>query len=256
MKNFISLLTTDLSRALLSLTFMMSIIFIMSIMFISSSGFMAESIDVIAILGHSLTGSGSVLFVICIAPILPYGLSFAKDLEDKAPPFWMIRTGTRKYAMSKLLSAIIAGFLSVFIGIIFFSVILSFFFPLLNQITSGDSYAVLLENNSPVFYILVIAIHYSLSATLFAGGAMTISTFLPNKFSVIATPIVIYFVLMRLTDLTSIPAFLKAGSMVQGIYPDVSPLSAFLYKLIPVIGVLGLMLYVTVNQMQKRMGTS
>lgn len=256
MRVFLSLLRADLYRALLSLPFLMSIVFILLVMIISSSGFMTETADVIYVLGHALSGSGSTLFILCIAPILPYGMSFASDLEEKVPPFWIIRTGPKKYAISKLLAATIAGFLSVCLGIIIFSFIMSMFFPLFTQVSSGNSYALLLENNSPVIYILVIAIHHALSAVLFAGGAITISTFIPNKFSVIAAPIVVYFVLMRLTDLTSMPDFLKPSFIVQNIFPDVSPMAAFLYKLIPVVGVLGILLYVTVKQIQKRMGTS
>jgi hypothetical protein len=256
MKVFIALLKADLSRALLSLNFIISIIFIIFVMFISSSGFIANTSDVIYILGHALTGSGSTLFILCIAPILPYGMSFASDLEDKASPFWVIRTGAKKYAASKFISSIIAGFLCVGISIAVFTLILSMFLPLFKEISSGDSYTALLENNWAGMYLLTIAVHYSLSSALFAGAAVAVSAFIPNKFSVIAVPIVIYFVYMRLTDQASIPEFLKAGNLVQSIYPNVSPLAAFLYKLIPVVGILSILLRVTVNQIRKRMVTS
>lgn len=225
-------------------------------MFVSSSGFMTETSGVTDLLSHALSGSGSLLFILCIAPILPYGMAFASDVEEKASSFWIIRAGTKKYAFSKFLSASIVGFLSVSTGIVVFSYAMSIFFPLFHEVSSSDAYATLLVNNSPVLYILVIALHYSLSAALFAGGAIAISTFIPNKFSVIATPIVIYFVLMRLTDLASIPEFLKASFLVQSIYPDVNPLTAFLYKLIPVIGILSILLFVSIKQMEKRVGTT
>jgi hypothetical protein len=252
MKVFIALLKADLYRALLSLNFIISIIFIIFVMFISSSGFITNTSDVIYILGHALTGSGSTLFILCIAPILPYGMSFASDLVDKASPFWIIRAGTKRYAASKFISSVIAGFFSVGISIVSFTLILSISFPLFNEISSGDSYAALLENNKAGMYILAITVHYSLSAALFAGAAVVVSAFIPNKFSVIAAPIVIYFVFMRLTDLASIPDFLKAGNLVQSIYPDVSPSAAFLYKLIPVVGILSILLRITVNQIKKR----
>src|SRR5690625_1452291 len=124
MKVFISLLRADLYRALLSLAFLMSFVFILLVMIISSSGFMSEKADVMYILEHALSGSGSTLFILCIAPILPYGMSFASDLEEKVPPFWIIRTGPKKYAISKLLAATIAGFLSVCMSIIIFSFIM------------------------------------------------------------------------------------------------------------------------------------
>ncbi|AEE96633.1 hypothetical protein [Mahella australiensis] len=256
MKLFISLMKADLYRAILSFNFIISVAFIIFVMFISCSGFITDTADVMYLLGHALTGSGSTLFVLCIAPILPYGMSFASDTEDKATFFWVIRTGVKKYAISKFISSIIAGFLSVCIGIVIFSLLMSVFFPLFNQISSGDSYIALLENNKPIMYILVIAVHYSLSAALFAGGAIAVSAFISNKFSVIAAPIVIYFVLMRLVTHASIPVFFKPDFLVQSIYPNVSPLEAFLYKLMPVIVLLGILLFVTVKQIKRRIETS
>lgn len=257
MKVFFTLLKVDLKRALLSFSFMASVGSILLIMFVSSSGFMSYAmIDVVHLIEHALTGSGSTFFILAIAPILPYGMSIALDIEEKVSPFWIIRSGTKKYAVSKFLSAIIAGFLSVMVSIIGFSLILSLFFPLLNVVSVGSSYATLLENNFPIRYILVIAFHYSLSGGLFAGGAIVISTFIPNKFSVVAMPIVIYFVLVRLTDLAPIPHFLKVSVLVQDIYPNVSPLASFLYKLIPIIVILFLLGSVTVKQIHRRMGIS
>lgn len=256
MKVFIALLKADLHRALLSLNFIISTIFIMFVMFISCSGFIADTSDVIALIDHALTGSGSTLFILCIAPILPYGMSYAVDLEDRALPFWVIRTGTKQYAISKFISSAIAGFLSVFLSIVIFSQIMSVFFPLLNSMTTGGSYAVLLENNRIGMYILAIATHYGLSATLFAGAAMVVSAFIPNRFTVMAAPIVVYFVLMRLTDNALLPYFLRVSALVQDIYHGVSPLGAFLYKLIPVLCVLNILLSITVKQIDKRVGSS
>lgn len=256
MKVWISLLKADLYRALLSLYFIFSVIFILFVMLISCLGFISDTSDVLYLLGHALTGSGSTLFILCIAPILPYGMSFASDMEDKASLFWVIRTGTIKYATSKFISSIIAGFLSVGISIVTFSLVMSIFFPLFIQISSGDSYTALLASNMPVMYILAIAVHYSLSAVLFAGGAVAVSAFIPNKFTVVAVPIVIYFVLMRITDLASIPIFLKASYLVQSIYPNVSPSVALYYKLIPVAGLLSFLLIVTVKQIKKRIEMS
>lgn len=257
MKIFIALLKADLYRALLSLNFVISIMFTMFVMFISCSGYISNTSDVSYLLGSAITTSGSVLFILCVAPIFPYGLSFASDVEDKALPFWVIRAGNKKYAISKFLSSITAGFLSVASSMIIFSMIMSIFFPLFyGKPSTGSSYAILLENNQPWTYLLVLTMHYSLSGALFAGAALTISTFIPNKFSTMTAPIVIYFVLMRLTTQASIPNFLKPSFLVEGIYSGVSPASAFLYKLIPVVGILSIFLYATVKQIKKRIGRS
>ena len=256
MKLFLSLLKTDMYRALWSPKFITSVVSILFIMIISCSGFMRDGIDVIYLLGNALSGSGALLFILCIAPILPYGLSLASDFEDKATTFWVIRTGTGKYVTCKFISSLIAGFLVVGISIVAFSFFLSMKFPVYNGSTIGDNpYVVLLINNNPINYIFIFAIHYSLSAALFAGAAITVSAFIPNKFSVMVVPLVLYFVMIRLTDFASIPKFLKVGFLVQGFYNNVSPFEAFLYKLIPVIIMLSILLFITIKQIKKRVGS-
>lgn len=254
MKQFTSLLKADLKRAVLSNQFLFTLLFILLVMLISCSGFMRNKPDTIYLLGPALGGGGSGIFILCIAPILPYGMSFATDTEDKASSFWVIRAGTTEYAAGKFIASAVGGFLSVAVGIVAFSLIMSAFFPLYaGNSQTGDSYAALLQNNEPVLYILAIAVHYALSAALFAGTAMAVSSFIPNKFCALATPVVIYFVLMLITTYAPIPDFLKVSRLVQDIYPDVSPLAAFLYKLIPVAAVLAVLFYITVRRIKTRM---
>lgn len=255
MNKFFFTLQADLYRSVRSVNFLISIMVILLVMFISSGGFISPTTDALDLLGHGLTGSGSSIFILCIAPILPYGMSFALDMEERSTNFWMIRTGVKTYAISKYISAMIAGFLSVSLSIIIFTFGMTLFFPLLTTVNTGDSYALLLEQNKPILYVLLIAVHYGLSAVLFAGGAITVSAFISNRFTVVIAPLVFYFVLIRLTDLTSLPLFLRVSHLVQGIYPDVSPLASFLYKLLPVIGISGVLLYITVKQIQRRMRT-
>lgn len=256
MKIFISILRVDLRRAILSQNFMISMLFIILVMLISCSGFISDQSDVLYLLVNALTGSGSFMFILCIAPIFPYGISFVSDMEDKAFSFWIIRTGVKKYGISKFITSVIAGFLTVGAGIYFFSLIMSIFFPLFTDIPSGDTYTMLLKDNKPWIYILATAIHYSLSGALFAGLAMAVSAFIPNKFSVIITPIVIYFLTLRVTAQFSLPAFLKPNILVQGVYYCDSIIAAFLYKLIPVLIILVFLLYVTVRQIEKRIEKS
>lgn len=254
MKILITLLRADLKRALLSLHFFLSTFFIIIVMFISCLGFISSTSDVVELLGHALSGSGSTFFIFCIAPILPYGMSFASDMEDRVIPFWRIRAGTKKYAASKFIASIISSFLTVGIGIYIFVMVMSLFFPLFTTSSTGSSYAALLNDNRPGMYILVMAVHNSLSATLFAGIAMVVSSFIPNKFTVLSAPIAIYWVLMRVSTHISIPSFLEIGFLVQGIYHGVSPMAAFLYKVIPIAVLVAILLSITVRQIDKKVG--
>lgn len=257
MKNFLLLLRMDMNRAILSVNFILSTLFISLIMIVSCSGFLTKSSeDIVSMLEHALSGSGSPMIIFSILPILPYGMSFALDMEEKASTFWVIRTGSREYAVSKYIAAIISGFLTITVGIFVFALILSLFFPLFENNNNGNSYAVFLVNNKVGIYLLLYTIHNSLSGALFAGVAMTVSSYIPNKFTVLTIPIVVYFVLMRITTRASIPIFLKVDKLVQSIYPDVSPMTAFMYKLIPVTIILGILLSVTAKQVVRKLEVS
>lgn len=59
---------------------------------------------------------------------------------------------------------------------------------------------------------------------------------------------------MRLSAFAPIPEFLKPSPLVEGIQDAVSPLAAFLYKLVPVVGILGIFMNITVKQIKKRVG--
>lgn len=250
------MLKADFKRAFYARYFISSIVLILLIMFISSVGFMNEDSGAIDLLIFAMGGSGSTIFILCIAPILSYGMSYAVDVENKTPPFWLIRTGVRAYATSRFIVSVVMGFLSVGISIILFTWLSSLFFPVFNQVISADSYALLLENNQPYLYIIVVAVHYALSGALFAGCAIMISTYIPDKFSVIVIPVVVYFVLIRVTFVSSIPEYLKVSTLVDGIYPNVDPLAAFLYKLISVMVILFILLFMTIKKINRRMDTT
>lgn len=220
-------------------------------MLISCSGLLNGYYNVIDLLSFAF-GGGTMIFILCIAPILPYGMSYATDTEDKVPPFWVIRAGTAEYAAGKFIVSVVVGYLSVAVSVITFSLAMSAFFPLFSDNSAGDSYTALLKANLPALYILAIANHYGLSAALFAGTSITVSAFIPNKFCVLAAPVVLYFVLMLVTTFMPIHDFLKTDFLIQRIYPDVSPLAAFAYKFIPIAAVLGILLYVTVRKITSR----
>lgn len=253
MRQGISVLRMDLVRAVVSGRFAWTLLFLFAVMVISSYGHWdAPDGDVLYMLAGALKTSGSSIFLFCIAPILPFGTAFATELEDKAYPFWIVRTGVSRYSFCKFLAAALSGFLSIAIGIGLFALILSAFFPFFTQISSGDPYVVLLDQNRPGAYLLLQMIHYGLSGALFAGGAMAVSAYIPNKFSVVAIPVVVFWVLMRLTSLTGIPGYLQIGTIVQNI-SGATPGAAMLNKLVPTLLILIIQFYFFRSKTRRRM---
>jgi hypothetical protein len=229
----------DLLRAVISVRFVWTVLFIFVVMEISSYGYIdpRAHVDVFYLLGGAIGASGSSIFLFCIAPIMPFGTAFATDVEDKAYPFWVVRTGISGYSSSKFVAAALSGFLSIAAGIGLFTLIMSFFFPFFIQINSGNPYVVLLETNQPGAYLVLIMIHFGLSGTLFAGGAMAVSAYIPNKFSVVAIPVVVFWVLMRVTSIPGIPEILQIGIIVQA-FTGTTPWAAMLNKLVPTLLIL------------------
>src|SRR5690606_11795251 len=104
------------------------------------------------------------------------------DWEQRAHPFWMIRSGVSHYVMGKMLAAAFSAFLTTFFGILLYALILLFRLPLFTHISTGDAYVVLLEQDMPVIYILARAVHLSMSSMLFACLAIWVSVLVPNRF--------------------------------------------------------------------------
>jgi hypothetical protein len=142
-----------------------------------------------------------------------------------------IRSGVRFYAVSKLLASALSGFLVTFTGILLYALILLTRLPFFTRITTGDAYVPLLEAGKPVQYLLVSSAHLSLSSVVFAVAALWISAYIPNRFTAIAAPAVLYFALYRLTRFWEIPPFLNVATLVEGTYHAGSPLASFLVKL-------------------------
>lgn len=251
MKHFLSLTATNFYRSLFSGRFVFSVLGVITVLFLTSFGMMNSDSDVVSV--FMISGSGNMVLIMGVLPLLPFAMSFAMEWEERSAGFWMIRTGIRNYALSKVLVSAITGILATFSGILLYAILLLVKLPLYNDLnSSGDPYAPLLEAGMPVTYLLSYALHMSLSSALFAVAALWISAYFPNPFSTLAAPIVLYFILFRLTRTWGIPEFLSLVWIVEGPYHAGSPLLSLLLKLGTVIVLCLLMGYGTVVQIRRR----
>lgn len=250
MKPFISLLKVGFRRAIFSWHFLLSVSSVTLVLMMTSLGMIGPQSDVLSV--AIISGSGNIPLIVGILPLIPFAITFASEWEERAVSFWIIRSGVRAYAISKLMVSAWSGFLATFTGILLHTLLLWTQLPLYTTFQTGDAYAPLLDAGMPWPYLLSAAAHLSLSSALFAVVALWISTYIPNKWTALTAPVVLYFVLLRLTRNWDIPPFLKIGTLVEGTYHAGSPLTALLLKLGVVMFLIWLMGYGTIGQIGRR----
>lgn len=230
MKLFFFLLAVNIRRAIFSLRFAFCVCAIALIIFLTGLGLINNAGDVIYLLGLS-SGSENMMLIAGILPLLPFAVSFADEWEEHAAGFWMIRTGIRHYAVSKVLVSAVSGFLTTAAGLILFILIALTKLPLFINSTAGNAYSVLLDAGKPVQYLCCYIADISLSSVLFAVAAVWVSTYITNKFTAVAGPIVLFFMLHRITATLNIPQHLKISAIVHGGYGTGTPMQNLLFKL-------------------------
>ncbi|WP_238187615.1 hypothetical protein [Paenibacillus sp. L3-i20] len=250
MNLLMSLLLVSFRRALFSGRFAISVVGVTLALFLTSYGMISPQSDVLSVV--MLYGGGNLILIVGILPLLPFATTFASEWEERAASFWIVRSGVHCYAIAKVFVSAISGILVTFAGITLYALLLLTKLPFFTKSMTGDAYAPLLDANMPLLYFFSSAIHLSLSSALFAVAALWISAFIPNRFTAMAFPAVLYFVIFRLTNFWDIPEFLKLSKIVGETYHAGSPLASFLLKLGTVTVLCLLMGYGSVRQIRRR----
>ncbi|WP_200967539.1 hypothetical protein, partial [Insulibacter thermoxylanivorax] len=167
---------------------------------------------------------------------------------------WLIRSGVTHYVMGKMLAGAISAFLTTFLGILLYAVFLLFQLPLFTNISTGDAYAVLLEQNMPIIYILACATHLSMSSMLFACLAIWVSVLIPNRFVTLVAPIVIYFMMFRLTRFWGLPDYLNIPVIIEGTYDAGSAAASLITKCVTIFIPCLLLGFGAMKLMRRRIG--
>lgn len=247
---YLSLLQANFSRAIISWRFLVGICGVSLVLGIGSFGAMNDHEDVLSL--TMLSGTGNFVLIVLLLPLIPFATSFAAEWEERAIAFWLIRTGVRTYASCKVIVSAVTGFFTTFVGIMLYAVILSFFLPFHHVYNTGDAYEILLLQEMPVSYLFFSTAHLSLSSAIFAVLALWISTYFPNRFSALALPAVIYFVVYRLTRFWELPPYLHVSTLVEGTYHAGSAINTLFVKLSVVVVFIVLMGYGTTAKIRRR----
>ena len=239
-------------RALVSWRFLAACLGIAAVMYTTGYPYLdgAESIvDAVGVWGF-VRGTGIFIMTLAIFPLLPFSLSYAEEYNDKALHFWSIRMGIKTYVGIKFVVALLTAGMSYMIGS--FGCLLLYWIrvPLFLSVTSGDAYAILLEKERVVLYLVFLFIHFSLSAAFFSGLSMCISVYFPKKFAALMLPMVGYLFLGRMGS--GLPRYLNLFGYIEGTVNAGTPAISLLLKLVITIILLLVLGYCTIEKAERR----
>lgn len=207
------------------------------------------------ILKCSMSGSGTFTIILCTLPVIPYAVSLAEEHESNAIKSYIIRTGLKTYTLSKIVASLISGFLTVFITITIFTVVFIFFndFYIIGTANSG-AYDKMVDTGNQFGGWLLYAIHMSLSGSLTAVAALWMSTFIPNKYITIASPLMLFYVSIIVSPATAdMPWILYPVFWLEGIVFADTVIEQLLPKVCVVVVLTVLMSIGATLNMKRRM---
>lgn len=191
--------------------------------------------------------------LIILMAAIPTAASFCNDWCCQFIRPVVVRSGVKRYALSKVLVCVLSSFLIVLIGMALFFAFMSFLLPVAhdNPLNAPvPPYGSLLEGPVPVLYLLCVGSLFALSASLWTVIGLSVSARLPNKFVAVSTPLIASYLVQELTK--SLPPqfnlyYLSRARNILGQGAAVSFLySAFVFMAL--ISLAGYFFYVTVQR--------
>lgn len=214
------LFMTDMRRAVCSPRFCLGVAGVSALMLASVFGIQSSGESVWSLMRLAIHGNGFESIELCVFPVFAYGMSYALEWEQKVQRFLLIRSGVKEYMISKLAVCFLSGFLTVFLGLAVFIVLWCPFYPLYNHPVTPFQYESLMSEGKVLEGYLYYMVHQGITGGISAVCGVWISTIRPNRFAAAASPLVLYFCLLRVAEGLTIPEVLKplywAGAIYEG----------------------------------------
>ncbi len=200
MKNDTRIFQTYLVKAVSSPMFIVGILGITAICFSSLLNEIPNDLTTQMLIVKDFTALRRLFTVICS---LPFSANFANEWENDASTHYIMRCGVKKYLLSNVAVNFIVSTVCVFVGMIIFFVVFSFFVPLPLYLPQyGDIYEIdemLIYSVFPYSFVIVECFVFSLSCGMWSTFGVMLSAFLPNKYIAICSPLIANYVIERFT---------------------------------------------------------
>lgn len=226
------LLLSELKRGLFSRSFIVSCLGVTFLLFVAVGGMLQNESygSVWYFMGLALQGSGMASTILTILPIFAYGLSYAKEVEENALSFFVIRSGVTKYSLTKVIVAAMTGFFTLFVGIGLFLLLLWIKYPFFVNPSSYEAYDMLVNQGEALKGALFYLTHQGFVGAFVAVGAVCFSSFVPNAFTTAAAPMIIYFSLLRITSNMQLPMVIDPLYWIAAVYGGIDATQSLLIK--------------------------
>lgn len=223
--SFINLLKTDFHRAFFSIGFVVSALSSAAVLFYGYYGMYAgidfADINPVSCFINSFVW-GNIIYLMFLTPPLAYSAGFADDWRHGYFRSTIIRSGLKKYAISKCVASSLAGGLSTALGAMLFIL-----FLLIRNSVGYSSYADtnvnisafhdILKKDRPMLFFLCYLYVIFLQAIFWAALGLLASAYYPSRYVAYATPFVLGYVFHQIAASgVLLPNWLNPVTMATG----------------------------------------
>lgn len=139
--------------------------------------------------------------MIAITGALPFAANFAGEWTSRVTIGCVSRCGVKRYAVSNIVICFVSSLATVFLGIMLYAGVLSFFLPVFYDDGNpmNPIQETLLRGGLSWIYIIYRVLPFAASCGMWSVMGMTLTSFFPNKFIGICTPFVASYVIERIS---------------------------------------------------------
>lgn len=201
-------LVSDAKRLLKSFSFYISPVLVTFALFFSleNMGFVNNSVIATYLASTELTGI-MLAYVFCA---FPYAAVFCEDMEKQYIRYAVIRGNYKSYVISKLIIIYLSSLIVMVLGTVLFLFLCRLQGPWADwsidsfEIQLAGSYGWLVKSGHYFLYCTLSAVHLGILAGTLSVAAAFLSLYISNKMAVWLLPMLIYQILISLSNYTDI----------------------------------------------------
>lgn len=161
---------------------------------------------------HTCSGEAFSLLVFLLC-VVGGGISFCMEQKSQSIRYITLRGNARDYAIGKIVSAFLGGYLISLIGLVLGEFLLVI--PLYIQQGNWNCLTSCVEQ---IGLDILTDVVYSFRYGILSVVAVLVSVFIPDVFITMVAPIVIYYVYLNITGWFACPSFLDITQMTSAVY--------------------------------------
>ena len=259
MKNFLMMLKADFYRAFFSMGFLMGIVSTIAIFYFGSIGMMTGIGSAVAVFNNTYKYN-NISQLLILAATFAYSASFCIDWQTKFHYSLIVRSKTTAYTLAKCLAAVVAGGLSVAIGVLLFIGCICITQPsILPQAMEievefsvqafGD---LLMMRQAGLFFLSYLYIIF-LQAAFFSILGLLASAYLPNKYAAYISPFILGFAMNQAANVLHLPIWLDPVKLATASIRNTPAVTIILMATATYVSLIGICTILFTYKVKRRM---